>query len=57
MPKKNNQKQSFEVILSNKETGFYFTEHVSSFNLKTAIKKAESQFSEKYLIHDVHEKG
>jgi hypothetical protein len=53
----NSNKQSFEVILSNKETGLYHLEYVSSFNLKTAIKKADQKFSDRYLIHDVHEKG
>jgi hypothetical protein len=50
-------KQSFEVIISNKESGMYFTEHINSFNLATAIKKADKKFSDKYLIHDIHEKG
>lgn len=51
-------KDSYEVIVSQKEgKQWYSTEYISAFNLKTAEKKAEKKFSEKYHIHDVHLKA
>ena len=56
MPKLNNQKIDFEVVMSHKKTDRWQTMIISAMNETIANSKAQKIYGNDFHIHDIHEK-